>query len=236
MHFLNIVVSMMAFAITALAITITQPKNGDQVDFSKPYTIKWTTVASDPTNFDLILVNMNSQPTVSKKIANVKTSDSKYTVDKVIGIPVAEGYQLNAESNTTQNTGILSQSQQFNVTKVGKAETSKENSISSSSSPPSPSQPSSSSPSSSPSPCIRPHTSTIITKTTSRPCINHQTTSPSSTAPSASTTPASATTSATQTAAASTSSSAGSAAYTGTLPGSAAVIGALAMGVIAEIL
>ncbi|GAT22252.1 hypothetical protein RIB2604_01502850 [Aspergillus luchuensis] len=48
MHFLNIVVSMMAFAITALAftaITITQPKNGDQVDFSKPYTIKWTTVA-----------------------------------------------------------------------------------------------------------------------------------------------------------------------------------------------
>lgn len=32
---------------------------------------------------------MNSQPTVSKKIANVKTSDSKYTVDKVIGIPVA---------------------------------------------------------------------------------------------------------------------------------------------------
>ncbi|BCS16038.1 hypothetical protein ASPFODRAFT_212115 [Aspergillus luchuensis CBS 106.47] len=235
MHFLNIVVSMMAFAITALAITITQPKNGDQVDFSKPYTIKWTTVASDPTNFDLILVNMNSQPTVSKKIANVKTSDSKYTVDKVIGIPVAEGYQLNAESNTTHNTGILSQSQQFNVTKVGKAETSKENSILSSS-PPSPSQPSSSSPSSSPSPCIRPHTSTIITKTTSRPCINHQTTSPSSTAPSASTTPASATTSATQTAAASTSSSAGSAAYTGTLPGSAAVIGALAMGVIAEIL
>ncbi|RAH57468.1 hypothetical protein BO85DRAFT_301662 [Aspergillus piperis CBS 112811] len=235
MHFLNIVVSMMAFAITALAITITQPKNGDQVDFSKPYTIKWTTVASDPTDFDLILVNMNSQPTVSKKIANVKTSDSKYTVDKVIGIPVAEGYQLNAESNTTHNTGILSQSQQFNVTKVGKAETSKENSILSSS-PPSPSQPSSSSPSSSPSPCIRPHTSTIITKTTSRPCINHQTTSPSSTAPSASTTPASATTSATQTAAASTSSSAGSAAYTGTLPGSAAVIGALAMGVIAEIL
>ncbi|PYH67768.1 GPI anchored serine-threonine rich family protein [Aspergillus vadensis CBS 113365] len=235
MHFLNIVVSMMAFAVTALAITITQPKNGDQVDFSKPYTIKWTTVASDPTNFDLILVNMNSQPTVSKKIANVKTSDSKYTVDKVIGIPVAEGYQLNAESNTTQNTGILSQSQQFNVTKVGKAETSKENSILSSSLP-SPSQPSSSSPSSSPSPCIRPHTSTIITKTTSRPCINHQTTSPSSTAPSASTTPASATTSATQTAAASTSSSAGSAAYTGTLPGSAAVIGALAMGVIAEIL
>ncbi|GCB20342.1 UPF0619 GPI-anchored membrane protein AFUA_3G00880 [Aspergillus awamori] len=231
MRFLNIVISMMAFAVTALAITITQPQNGDQVDFSKPYTIKWTTVASDPSNFTIMLVNMNSQPTVSKKIANVKTSDSKYTVDKVVGIPVANGYQLNAESNTTHNTGILSQSQQFNVTKVGKAETSKENSILSSSS----SQLSSSSPS--PSPCIRPRTSTTITKTTSRPCINHQTTSPpSSTTPSASKTPASATTSATHTAAASTSSSAGSAAYTGTLPGSAAVIGALAMGVIAEIL
>ncbi|GKZ46831.1 hypothetical protein AbraIFM66951_009989 [Aspergillus brasiliensis] len=181
MRFLNIVISMMAFAATALAITITQPKNGDQVDFSKPYTIKWTTVASDPSNFTIMLVNMNSQPTVSKKIANVKTSDSQYTVDKVIGIPVAEGYQLNAESNTTQNTGILSQSQQFNVTKVGKAET-----------------------------------------TPFPPPPKHRVTS--------------ATTSATQTAAASTSSSAGSAAYTGTLPGSAAVIGALAMGVIAEIL
>ncbi|RAK97715.1 GPI anchored serine-threonine rich family protein [Aspergillus ibericus CBS 121593] len=170
MRFINILISLVAFAASASAITITQPMAGDQVDFSKSYTIKWTTVASDPSNFTIVLVNMNSQPNVSKQIANVKTSDNSYTVDKVTGIPVANGYQLNAESNTTTNTGILSQSQQFNVTKVGKVETT-----------------------------------------------------------------SSATTSATQTAAASTS-SAGSASYTGPLSGSVAVFGALAMGVLGEML
>ncbi|PWY91961.1 threonine rich protein [Aspergillus sclerotioniger CBS 115572] len=123
MRFINILISIVAFAASAFALTITQPRANDQVDFSKPYTIKWTTVASDPSNFTLMLVNMNSQPNVSKKIADVKTSDNEYTVDKVTGIPVAEGYQLNGESNTTMNTGILSQSQRFNVTKVGKVET-----------------------------------------------------------------------------------------------------------------
>ncbi|OOF99063.1 hypothetical protein ASPCADRAFT_204725 [Aspergillus carbonarius ITEM 5010] len=123
MRFINIFISIVAFAASAIALTITEPSANDQVDFSKPYTIKWTTVPSDPSNFTLMLVNMNSQPNVSKKIADVKTSDNQYTVDKVTGIPVANGYQFNGESNTTTNTGILSQSQQFNVTKVGKVET-----------------------------------------------------------------------------------------------------------------
>ncbi|PWY78322.1 threonine rich protein [Aspergillus heteromorphus CBS 117.55] len=123
MRFLNIIISIMAFAASALALTITQPRTNDQVDFSKPYTIKWTTAGSDPTEFSLVLVNMNSQPSVSKNIGNVKTSANEYTINKITGIPVAFGYQFNAISNTTTNTGILSQSSQFNVTAVGKVET-----------------------------------------------------------------------------------------------------------------
>ncbi|PYH91062.1 hypothetical protein BO71DRAFT_60355 [Aspergillus ellipticus CBS 707.79] len=123
MRFLNLLISIVAFATSALALTITQPRSNDQVDFSKPYTVKWTTVGSDPDEFTLLLVNMNGQPNVSKNIANIKTSSSSYTIDKVTGIPVANGYQFNAISNTSMNTGILSQSSQFNVTKVGKVET-----------------------------------------------------------------------------------------------------------------
>ncbi|RAL16334.1 GPI anchored serine-threonine rich family protein [Aspergillus homomorphus CBS 101889] len=124
MRFLSLFLAVAAFAASALALTIVQPKAGDKVDFSQSYEFKWNTVSSDPDEVTLVLVNMASQPTVNKPIAqNVKVSAGSYKVDKITGIPVADGYQLNAIANTTQNTGILSQSNQFNVTKVGKVET-----------------------------------------------------------------------------------------------------------------
>ncbi|RAK73091.1 GPI anchored serine-threonine rich family protein [Aspergillus fijiensis CBS 313.89] len=124
MRSLSLLLAIVAFAASALALTITAPKAGDQVDFSKSYKFQWTTVSSDPDEVTLVLVNMASQPTVNKVITqNAKVSDGSYTVDMITGIPVANGYQLNAIANTTQNTGILSQSNQFNVTKVGKVET-----------------------------------------------------------------------------------------------------------------
>ncbi|PYI14234.1 threonine rich protein [Aspergillus japonicus CBS 114.51] len=124
MRSLSLLLAIVAFAASALALTIVAPKAGDQVDFSKSYKFQWTTVSSDPDEVTLVLVNMASQPTVNKVITqNAKVSDGAYTVDMITGIPVANGYQLNAIANTTQNTGILSQSNQFNVTKVGKVET-----------------------------------------------------------------------------------------------------------------
>ncbi|PYH45056.1 GPI anchored serine-threonine rich family protein [Aspergillus saccharolyticus JOP 1030-1] len=124
MRSLSLLFAIVAFAASALAMTLTAPKAGDKVDFSKPYKITWTTVPSDQDQVTLELVNMASQPTVSKVIAeNVKVSAGSYTVDKITGIPVANGYQINAIANSTQNTGILSQSNQFNVTAVGKVET-----------------------------------------------------------------------------------------------------------------
>ncbi|RAH74438.1 GPI anchored serine-threonine rich family protein [Aspergillus aculeatinus CBS 121060] len=205
MRSLSLLLAIVAFAASALALTITAPKAGDQVDFSKSYKFQWTTVSSDPDEVTLVLVNMASQPTVNKVITqNAKVSDGSYTVDMITGIPVANGYQLNAIANTTQNTGILSQSNQFNVTKVGKVETGKDTSnstLSSSSSHTSQSAPTSPTPTPTPTPSSplsssahahAPLSSSTYTSTRykSRPCIYHKTSSPSSpSSPSSSTIP-----------------------------------------------
>ncbi|KAE8375020.1 Ser-Thr-rich glycosyl-phosphatidyl-inositol-anchored membrane family-domain-containing protein [Aspergillus bertholletiae] len=110
------IASIVAYAASSLALTITSPQNGDKVDFSKPYTIKWTTVPSDPEQINIVLKN---QTTSEKQIAkDVKSSDGKYTIDKIWDIQTGTGYQFNFVSNSKQNTGILAQSQIFNVTDV----------------------------------------------------------------------------------------------------------------------
>ncbi|EAW06582.1 GPI anchored serine-threonine rich family protein [Aspergillus clavatus NRRL 1] len=116
--------SILALAATAAALTITSPKSMDQVDMSKPVDIEWTAVDSDPKNFTIILVNVQSNPPVSKVLAkDVKSSDEKYTVDGASGIPKSIGYQINFVSTGPMNTGILAQSPQFNVTDVKSAST-----------------------------------------------------------------------------------------------------------------
>ncbi|KAF7590314.1 Chitinase 3 [Aspergillus hancockii] len=167
--------SIVAYATFAIALTITTPQNGDKVDFSKPYEVKWTTVASDPETFTLILFSAaspNNQKVITK---DAKSSDGSYTIDKLWDIKTGNGYQFNIISNSTHNTGILAQSQTFNVTKVAdKPVTSKQDftkptiTISSSSSSPS---------------CTSTSTSITIT-TTSRPCILHNTFSTSIPSPS----------------------------------------------------
>ncbi|KAE8135839.1 Ser-Thr-rich glycosyl-phosphatidyl-inositol-anchored membrane family-domain-containing protein [Aspergillus pseudotamarii] len=173
------IASIVAYAASSLAVTITSPQNGDKVDFSKPYTIKWTTVPSDPEQVNIVLKNQTSS---EKEIAkDIKTSDGKYTIDKIWDIETGTGYQFNFVSNSKKNTGILAQSQIFNVTAVAD--------------PPKPCKqyfstkitktPSSTAPS-----CTRSSTSTTIkTKITSRPCIIHSTLSTSKLSPSSSRAP-----------------------------------------------
>ncbi|KAL4778144.1 hypothetical protein BJX76DRAFT_363002, partial [Aspergillus varians] len=90
MHLLNAVSLVLAFAVSALALTIQTPSRpNENVDFSKPYTIRWTTVPSDPTNFTITLTNTNGH-NVNKDIAtNVDAAKAEYRVDQVIGVPVA---------------------------------------------------------------------------------------------------------------------------------------------------
>ncbi|THC88341.1 hypothetical protein EYZ11_012211 [Aspergillus tanneri] len=115
------IVSLIAFAVSAVALTLSSPKAQDKVDLSKPFTIKWKSVQSDPSKFTINLVNTNGS-SANKEIAkDITSSDGTYTVDKVWGIPKGSGYQLNFISNDKMNTGILAQSPQFEVTKVADA-------------------------------------------------------------------------------------------------------------------
>ncbi|KAL4909022.1 Ser-Thr-rich glycosyl-phosphatidyl-inositol-anchored membrane family-domain-containing protein [Aspergillus multicolor] len=109
----------LAFAISALAMTITSPGTTNQkVDFSKPFTIKWGTVNGDPDQFTITLVNMDGHR-VNKDLAkDVDASKEEYRVEKVADIPVANNYQINFRSTEKENVGILAQSPRFNVTKV----------------------------------------------------------------------------------------------------------------------
>ncbi|RDW81130.1 GPI anchored serine-threonine rich family protein [Aspergillus mulundensis] len=109
----------LAFAISALALTITSPSTTNQkVDFSKPFTIKWGSVPSDPEQFTITLVNMDGH-NVNKDLAvDVDASKEEYRVEKVADIPLANNYQINFRSTEKDSTGILAQSPRFNVTKV----------------------------------------------------------------------------------------------------------------------
>ncbi|KAL2788047.1 Ser-Thr-rich glycosyl-phosphatidyl-inositol-anchored membrane family-domain-containing protein [Aspergillus keveii] len=113
----TIVSSALLLAVTAGALKVTEPKKNVEIDPSSSFTVKWDSVNTDPTSFDLYLVNNAVYPPVDKKIAtDVDTSDGSYTIDSISGLADGPGYQINLFSNEEHNTGILAQSQQFNVT------------------------------------------------------------------------------------------------------------------------
>jgi len=100
---------------SASAILVTSPTKDQTIDLSKSFDITWTSVSSDPSTFELVLVDQSkiNNPIV---IANsVKSSDNKYTVTKLAATPGAN-YKFNFLSVDPLNTGILAQSQTFNVT------------------------------------------------------------------------------------------------------------------------
>ncbi|KAI9926873.1 hypothetical protein AWENTII_011511 [Aspergillus wentii] len=108
--------SIVAFVASAAAVSVTSPTKNEDVDLSNGVTIKWSSVSSDPSSFSIYLVNMNSYPNVDKLIADdVKTSDGSYTIDSLSGIDNGSGFQINLISKDPKNSGILAQSQQFNV-------------------------------------------------------------------------------------------------------------------------
>ncbi|KAL4815131.1 Ser-Thr-rich glycosyl-phosphatidyl-inositol-anchored membrane family-domain-containing protein [Aspergillus spinulosporus] len=109
--------SLLPLAVSVGALQVTQPEKGAEIDPSSSFTVKWDSVSTDPSSFDLYLVNNAVYPSVEKKIASdVDTSDGSYTVDGISGLENGGGYQINLFSNSGHNTGILAQSEQFNVT------------------------------------------------------------------------------------------------------------------------
>ncbi|CCC07084.1 hypothetical protein SMACR_01108 [Sordaria macrospora] len=113
-----------AFAATATALKITEPKEKAQWDLSQTNTIKWEHVDSDPETFQLVLVNHKTggeEPfTIEDK---VKTSDGEYKLTNFVAAP-GSTYSIKAYGTEKTNNGQLSESQTFNVTKSGVAATS----------------------------------------------------------------------------------------------------------------
>lgn len=114
--------------------------------------------STDAKTFNLYLVNNAAYPPVSEKIAtDVKTSDGSYTIDSLTGVTAgyvvspspldpqhlsdpnihlqtSHGFQINLQSDETMNTGILAQSEQFNVTGSAQSSSTSSSSTTSSSS------------------------------------------------------------------------------------------------------
>lgn len=111
--------ALLALAAPLHAITITSPSKNDVVDLSAGVTLKWSTVSTDPTSAHLVLVNMAAGHTpYSKDLGEIDLSKGSLVVTEK-DVPNDSGYQFNFESVSTQNTGILAQSEQFEVKASG---------------------------------------------------------------------------------------------------------------------
>ncbi|KAJ5929775.1 hypothetical protein N7454_006725 [Penicillium verhagenii] len=108
--------SVVSLVISAGALTVTQPEKGADIAPSSSVDVKWTSVDTDAKSFDIYLVNNAVYPSVNKKLASdISTSDGSHTVD-IGNLADGQGYQINLMSDATENTGILAQTGQFNIT------------------------------------------------------------------------------------------------------------------------
>ncbi|KAJ5906082.1 UPF0619 GPI-anchored membrane protein [Penicillium subrubescens] len=108
--------SLVAFTVTTTAILVTYPPKGEKIDWSKPVTIKWDSVETDPATFDLYLVNQAVNPSVSTLVASdVDASKGSYTIKAnnrdLTASDTGGGYQIDLKASS--GDGILAQSQQF---------------------------------------------------------------------------------------------------------------------------
>ncbi|QQK46611.1 Cell wall beta-glucan synthesis [Penicillium digitatum] len=111
------ILSLLPLALSVAAINVTEPAKGAEVDVSGSFTVKWNSVDTDASTVDIVLVNNAVFPTVSEKIASgVDTSKGSYDASGLKGITSGPGFQINLLSTDAKNTGILAQSQQFDVT------------------------------------------------------------------------------------------------------------------------
>ncbi|KAJ5186352.1 hypothetical protein N7449_011116 [Penicillium cf. viridicatum] len=113
------ILSLLPLALSVAAVNITEPAKGANVDVSDSFTVKWTSVNTDASTVDIVLVNNAVYPTVSEKIASgIDTSKGSYTASGLKDVTSGSGFQINLLSTDAKNTGILAQSEQFDVTEA----------------------------------------------------------------------------------------------------------------------
>ncbi|CAG8886103.1 unnamed protein product [Penicillium egyptiacum] len=119
------VLSLLPLALSVGAIKVTEPAKNDEVDVSGSFTVKWSSVSTDASTVDIVLVNNAVYPNVAEKIASgVDTSKGSYTASGLKGVTDGSGFQINLISTESKNTGILAQSEQFDVTESAKSSSS----------------------------------------------------------------------------------------------------------------
>lgn len=104
------------------AILVTSPTKDQKLDFSSTVEIQWTSVSTDPSTFNLVLVDQTNMVPIPVK-DGVKTADNKYTLTNFVAAP-GTAYKFNLLSTDPLNTGILAQSQTFQIIKSGGASSS----------------------------------------------------------------------------------------------------------------
>lgn len=114
----------------AQAILVSSPAKDSKVDFSKSVDIIWTSVSTDPSTFNLVLVDQTNMVPIPIQ-DKVKTSDNKFTLTNFVATP-GSAYKFNFLSDDPLNTGILAQSQTFQIIKSGGTPTDDSSSSSSS--------------------------------------------------------------------------------------------------------
>ncbi|KZN94000.1 UPF0619 GPI-anchored membrane protein [Penicillium chrysogenum] len=119
------VLSLLPLALSVGAIKVTEPAKNDEVDVSGSFTVKWSSVSTDASTVDIVLVNNAVYPPVEEKIASgVDTSKGSYTAPGLKDVTDGSGFQINLISTEAKNTGILAQSEQFDVTESDKSSSS----------------------------------------------------------------------------------------------------------------
>ncbi|RAO72034.1 uncharacterized protein BHQ10_008046 [Talaromyces amestolkiae] len=111
-------------AASASALQVTSPSRGEKLDLTSSNEVTWDSVESDPTSFDIQLVNEHVNPPVVKTIGtNVQTSAGSYAFSNVAAA-VGDDYQINLVSTSSENSGILAQSAQFDVSNAADSSSS----------------------------------------------------------------------------------------------------------------
>ncbi|OWZ61888.1 hypothetical protein AYX14_05824 [Cryptococcus neoformans] len=142
MHSTAIIASFLASLALSNAIRVESPNKDTVWQSNSPQTVEWTAVDTDPRNFSIQLVNQagyldgNSPVTL---IDSQSTGDSGTTQSATVSYPGGSwptgiAFQINLMSTDSHNTGILAQSEQFNITSGGESSSSASSSSSSSAS------------------------------------------------------------------------------------------------------
>ncbi|KAK3374646.1 hypothetical protein B0H63DRAFT_254922 [Podospora didyma] len=126
------IISAAAFlTVCVSALKVTSPTKTDVVDLSGGVKVTWESVSSDPKTAHLFLVNQaGGHAQYSKDLGEIDISSGSQTVT-VKDVPNDTAYQFNIQSVTQLNTGILAQSEQFEVKADKKSTTSTTKSASS---------------------------------------------------------------------------------------------------------